>query len=75
MILQSLHDLYDRLAADEAYKIAQPGYSLQKISFRVVIHPDGELFEIQDARAPAGKKLRARQLKVPGTNKPSGQVE
>jgi CRISPR-associated protein Csd1 len=73
MILQSLHDLYDRLASDEAYKIARPGYSLQKISFRVVIKPDGELFEIQDARIPSGKKLRSRQIMVPGTSKPSGQ--
>jgi CRISPR-associated protein Csd1 len=68
MILQSLHALYDRLKDDPAYEIAPPGYSLQKITFRVVLHADGRLFEIQDARLDG----RARQLRVLGDTKPSG---
>jgi len=50
MILQSLHDLYARLKDDPDYQIAPPGYSLQKISFKVVLRPDGELFNIEDVR-------------------------
>ena len=56
MILQSLHDLYDRLAADPSYEIAKPGYSPQKISFRVVIKPDGSLFSISSVADITQKK-------------------
>ena len=72
MILQSLNQLYDRLASDPAYKIAPPGYSTQKIAFAVVLHPDGRLHDIQDIREEKGKKRLPRQLLVPGQSKPSG---
>lgn len=72
MILQSLLDLYERLARDPAYRIAPPGFSTQKIAFRVVLHPDGSLFEIQDMRIGEGKKLYPRQMLMPGGTKPSG---
>lgn len=73
MILQSLHALYERLADDEAYDLAEPGFSPQKISFRVVIQTDGTLFAIEDARVnnEVGKALPAR-MRVPGKAKPSG---
>lgn len=70
MILQSLHALYGRLKDDLAYEIAPPGYSLQKITFKVVLKPDGTLFEIQDTRT--GEKKSARQIRVLGSAKPSG---
>jgi CRISPR-associated protein Csd1 len=72
MILQALNDLYARLANDQAYRVAPFGYSLQKISFRVVLHGDGRLFEIQDSRKIVDGKPRPRQLLVPGDAKPSG---
>lgn len=72
MILQELCKLYDRLKDDPAYEIPKPGYSLQKISFIVVLKPDGTLFDIQDARIQRGKKLVPREILVPGTGKPSG---
>lgn len=73
MILQSLYALYERLADDEAYDVAEPGFSPQKISFRVVLRPVGSLFAIEDARAPneAGKMVPAR-MRVPGEAKSSG---
>jgi len=73
MILQSLHALYERLADDEAYEVAEPGFSPQKISFRIVLHPDGSLFAIEDARVPndAGKLVPAR-MRVPGEAKSPG---
>jgi len=68
MILQSLHALYQRLRDDHGYEIAPPGYSLQKITFKVVLRPDGTLFDIQDARQDG----RPRQLHVLGVTKDSG---
>lgn len=73
MILQSLYNLYDRLSADESYEIAKAGYSPQKISFRVVIKPDGSLFAIQDARIKDDKgKPHAESQLVLGGAKPPG---
>lgn len=73
MILQALNELYDRLKTDPVYEIADEGFSMQKITFRIVLHPDGRLFEIQDARLQNDKgRLRPRQLLVPGDTKPPG---
>lgn len=72
MILHSLHVLYDRLENDDGYNIAPYGYSLQKISFKVVLTPQGELFDIQDARESVQGNLRPKQVLVPGATKPSG---
>ncbi|MDC0299848.1 type I-C CRISPR-associated protein Cas8c/Csd1 [Verrucomicrobia bacterium] len=73
MILQSLNDLYTRLANDPDYEIAPPGFSPQKISFRVVLKPDGTLFDIEDGRSPNSKrKLLTTVMQVPGEAKPSG---
>ncbi len=73
MILNALNDLYSRLVEDPNYDVANPGYSPQNISFRVVIKPDGTLFAIQDARIPdANGKLRADKQIVLGEAKPSG---
>jgi CRISPR-associated protein Csd1 len=73
MILHSLYKLYDRLADDPAYEIAKPGYSPQKVSFRVVLKADGTLFAIQDARIKndKGKPIADPQL-VLGQAKSAG---
>lgn len=73
MILNALNDLYSRLVEDPDYEVANPGYSPQNISFRVVLKPDGKLFAIQDARISDDKgKLRADKQLVLGEAKPSG---
>ncbi len=73
MILTTLHKLYDRLVEDPSYKIAKFGYSPQKISFRILINPNGTLFAIQDARIKDDKgKLHAETQTVLGETKPSG---
>lgn len=73
MILQSLNDLYTRLAADSDYDISPPGFSPQKISFRVVLRPDGTVHDIEDARLPnENGKLMTVAMRVPGDAKPSG---
>lgn len=73
MILQSLNELYSRLAEDPAYEIAPPGFSPQKIAFRIRIRPDGSLLQIEDARIPDKKgKLQNNVMLVPGEAKPPG---
>jgi len=72
MILQSLYELYERLSRDPEYKISPPGYSLQKVSFKVVVRPDGKLHDIEDVRIKSGKRFVARQITVPGSTKSSG---
>lgn len=73
MILQSLYELYDRLSSDASYEIAPPGFSPQKISFEVILEPDGALFDIIDGRTPDDKRKRQSTLRlVPGEAKPSG---
>lgn len=73
MILQSLYELYGRLSKEPNYKIPPLGYSLQKVAFRVVLHPNGNLHAIEDARLKGENgKLRPRQVLVPGQTKPPG---
>ena len=82
MILQSLTSLYDRLAEDPANGLPMAGYSLQNITFRIIIRFDGTLVEIQDARqeeiligknGKEKKMLRPVTLIVPGQTKSTGQ--
>ncbi len=73
MIIQALDALYGRLADDPAYEIAAPGYSRQKIGFKVVITGSGELVDVQDLRSQDSHKM-PRQMLVPGGAKPPGAV-
>jgi CRISPR-associated protein Csd1 len=72
MILQSLYELYDRLSRDPEYNIPPPGYSLQRISFKVVLKSDGTVHSIEDARKAVDKKFVATPIIVPGSTKTSG---
>jgi len=76
MILQALNDLYSRLADDSSYEIAPPGFSPQKISFRIRIRPDGSLVQIEDARVKneRGKAVPDRQ-EVPAHEKRTSGVK
>jgi CRISPR-associated protein Csd1 len=74
MILQRLAEHYDRIAADPlaANTLANPGYSLQKCSFCVVLERNGRLQQFQSLLDAGTKKAIPRQLLVPGQSKPSG---
>lgn len=75
MILQSLNDLYTRLADDPTYEIAPPGFSPQKIGFCIRIRTDGSLVQIEDARKPDKKgKLQNTVMLVPGNGERSGRT-
>jgi len=76
MILQALNDLYDRLASDPAYEIAPPGFSPQKISFRIVIKLDGTLVAIEDARVKDDRgKLVPAKMEVPAHEKRTSGIK
>ena len=60
MILQALHQLYGRLAEDPANGLPNPGFSLQGISFKVVLHDDGQLHEIAVVKDEKGKLNRVK---------------
>ncbi|WP_419805094.1 type I-C CRISPR-associated protein Cas8c/Csd1 [Terriglobus sp.] len=72
MILQRLAEHYDRIVAEGKAELALPGKSVQRISFAVVLHPDGTLHSFADERIEEGKQQRARSIVVPGQSKPSG---
>lgn len=75
MILQRLVNYYDRVSTDPVTAVAlpKPGYSLQKVSFCVVLRPDGTLQGFQSLLDEGAKKPVPRQLLVPGQSKPTGQ--
>ena len=82
MILQSLTQLYQRLSEDPDNGLPTPGYSLQNISFCVVINDDGKVVAIEPRRTETieigkngkeKKTVRPLSLLVPGQAKPPGQ--
>lgn len=72
MVLRELHDLYDRLASDPEYAVAPRGFSYQRVSFVIVLEPDGSLHAIEDARTLVGGRSRPRLVLVPGGAKKTG---
>jgi CRISPR-associated protein Csd1 len=56
MILQALNDYYDRIYVTEPKKVPPYGWSLEKISFCVVLNADGSIFNIEDLRIHDEKK-------------------
>lgn len=83
MILQSLTRLFERIQAedDNPYGVPTPGYSVQNITFRIVLNPDGSLVDIQDARETITETTKSGKTKtkkfpwqtlLPGEGKPPG---
>jgi CRISPR-associated protein Csd1 len=75
MILKRLAEYYDRLAADPATAGELPrwGYSRQKLSFCVVLNPDGSLNQFQSLLDVGGGRPEPLRRLVPGAAKPSGK--
>lgn len=65
MILQSLTEFFARIKAEEdnPYGVPTPGYSVQNITFRIVLNPDGSLVDIQDARETVTETTKAGKTK------------
>ena len=73
MILQRLAEHYDRMEAGGIAGLAPEGFSEQKISFVIVLNPDGTLNQFESLLQPEGKSLQPRRMIVPGQSKPTGQ--
>ena len=63
MILAELTALYERLAARG--EVPSFGYSVENISFALVIDSDGHPVEFTDLRRTNGNKLRPQPMRVP----------
>jgi CRISPR-associated protein Csd1 len=73
MILQRLAEQYDRIiASGEEDAIPASGNSLQKISFCIVLEPNGRLNSFQTLQQKVGKLVIAKEMIVPGQSKASG---
>ena len=73
MILQALHNYYDRKSADPESGLAQPGFEWKEIPFVIELEARGNPIQIEDTRGGEGKKKRARSFRVPqGVKKTSG---
>lgn len=59
-MLAALARAYDRMEG-----LPRPGYSTEKISFVISLHPDGSVASVSDLRVEEGKKKQARSLSVP----------
>lgn len=73
MILQRLAEHYDRMAAADQESVVPPGYSRQKVSFCILLNPDGTLNQFESLLEQDGRVQRAKILVVPGQSKPPGQ--
>lgn len=69
MILQALSRYYQRLIDQGAGGIAPYGYSPEKISYEIVLAPDGAVLAVHDIRDTTGKKPQPRVLDVPQPEK------
>ena len=65
MILQALTRYYQRLIEQQANGIAPYGYSPEKISYEIVLAPDGSVAQVNDIRKTSGTKLEGTLLEVP----------
>jgi CRISPR-associated protein Csd1 len=72
VILQRLVDYYDRLAADPNDPMTPSGFSREKISFELLIEPDGSSALLHDVRDQQGKKYFPRIMVVPDRGGRSG---
>lgn len=79
--IHALADYYERLAADPSQGVARLGFSIEKISFCVVLTPGGKLHQVQDIRVEeeiGGKTkktvLKPKLLSVPDRGGRSGTL-
>ena len=74
MILQALARYYQRLIERGADDIAPYGYSPEKISYEIVLAPDGAVLAVNDIRDTADKKPLPQVLQVPQPPKRASNI-
>lgn len=65
MILQALHEYYQRKASDPDSNIAPEGWEWKEIPYLIVIDDQGHFVAIKDTREGEGKAKRARRFLLP----------
>ncbi|MCB1897008.1 MAG: type I-C CRISPR-associated protein Cas8c/Csd1 [Zoogloeaceae bacterium] len=69
MILQALARYYQRLIERDTEGISPYGYSPEKISYSILLSPQGEIVQVQDICDTTGKKPQPRMMGVPQPEK------
>ena len=69
MILQALNRYYQRLLARGEEGLSPFGYSPEKISFAMLLAPDGRVMDVTDIRDTSGKKPVPQVMNVPQPEK------
>ncbi|GAU09436.1 type I-C CRISPR-associated protein Cas8c/Csd1 [Desulfoplanes formicivorans] len=75
MILQALHNYYERMRSDSDSGMPPYGTSMENISFALVLDANGNLRGIEDLREQYGKKLRPRKMAVPLAEKKANGIK
>lgn len=66
-VLQALDRYYERMAGRG--EVEPPGWSREKISFAIVLSPQGKPIDVLDLRQASGRKLVPRLVEVPAAVK------
>jgi len=69
MILAALNDYYAHLLDNPDAGISQPGYSLEKISYVIVLNREGDVVSVDKIQDTSGKKPVPKSLSVPQPEK------
>lgn len=69
MILQALNTYYQRLLERNEEGLSPFGYSPEKISYEILLAPDGRVVDVGDIRDTSGKKPLPRAMNVPQPEK------
>lgn len=75
MILQALCDYYDRVRAQGNDELPQPGYSVEQISYEVLLSRDGKVVQVNNICDTSGKKPRPRSMSVPQPEKRTAGIK
>ncbi len=74
MILQALCAYYDRMIREPGSRMSRSGFTAEKISYALVLRPDGSLAGILDLQETKGKKKTPKLMMVPKGVKRSSNV-
>lgn len=73
MMLEALCRYYDRLVTEGAPDVPGVfGFSQERISFAVVLTPEGRIAQVEDLRQTSGKRRGPRHLSVPQIQRTAG---
>jgi len=75
MILTALNDYYQRLLARNEEGISPFGYSMENISYAIVLSTDGRVADVHDIREVSSKKPSPKRIEVPQPSKSASKIE